>query len=129
MDERRRTKRHLCFRTSIIPVSEANGRFSPFRHLCDKVTDTPHPLLVLFLPVTVQETAANSLEEDSIMKKNVGSIERVIRIFAGIAILSLAFMGPKSSWAYLGFVPLATGLIGWCPPYSLFGFSTCKNCK
>jgi len=63
------------------------------------------------------------------MKKNVGSVERVIRIIAGIVILSLAFVGPKSPWAYLGIIPLATGLIGWCPPYALLGLSTCKNCK
>ena len=30
---------------------------------------------------------------------------------------------------YLGIVPLATGLVGWCPPYALFGFSTCKEFK
>jgi len=63
------------------------------------------------------------------MKKNIGSVERAIRIIAGIAILSLAFVGPKTPWAYLGIVPLATGLIGWCALYSLFGFSTCKTCK
>lgn len=63
------------------------------------------------------------------MKKNIGSVERIIRIAAGIGILSLAFVGPKSAWAYLGLIPLATGLIGWCPPYALFGFSTCKECK
>ena len=63
------------------------------------------------------------------MKKNIGGVERIIRIAAGIAILSLAFVGPKSPWAYFGIVPLATGLIGWCPPYALFGFSTCKTCK
>jgi len=63
------------------------------------------------------------------MKKNVGSVERVIRIIAGIAILSLAFIGPKSPWAYLGIILLATGLIGWCPPYALLGISTCKSCK
>lgn len=63
------------------------------------------------------------------MKKNVGSIERIIRIIAGIAILSLAFVGPKSPWAYLGIIPLATGLIGWCPPYALLGISTCKTGK
>jgi hypothetical protein len=61
------------------------------------------------------------------MKKNVGSVERVIRIIAGIAILSLAFVGPASPWAYLGIIPLATGLMGWCPPYALLGISTCKN--
>lgn len=63
------------------------------------------------------------------MKKNIGSVERIIRIAAGIGILSLAFVGPKSAWAYLGLIPLATGLIGWCPPYALFSFSTCKECK
>ena len=71
----------------------------------------------------------SSPEEDLSMKKNVGSVERVIRIIAGIAILSLAFIGPKSSWAYLGIIPLATGLIGWCPPYALLGISTCKISK
>jgi hypothetical protein len=71
----------------------------------------------------------NHLKEEQIMKKNIGSVERIIRIIAGIAIISLAFVGPQSAWAYLGIVPLATGLIGWCPPYALFGFSTCKTCK
>jgi len=60
------------------------------------------------------------------MKKNIGNIERVVRIAAGLAILSLAFVGPQSPWAYLGVVPLLTGFVGWCPPYALFGFSTCK---
>jgi hypothetical protein len=63
------------------------------------------------------------------MQKNVGSADRVIRIIAGIAILSLAFVGPQSPWAYLGIIPLATGLIGWCPPYALLGISTCKISK
>jgi hypothetical protein len=62
------------------------------------------------------------------MKKNIGGVERVIRIIAGACILALAFVGPATPWAYLGIVPLATGLIGWCPAYTLFGFSTCKSC-
>jgi hypothetical protein len=68
-------------------------------------------------------------EEECIMKKNVGSAERAIRVVLGLVVLSLAFVGPKSPWAYLGIIPLATGLIGWCPPYALFGISTCKMCK
>ncbi|UCG78603.1 MAG: DUF2892 domain-containing protein [Nitrospirota bacterium] len=63
------------------------------------------------------------------MKKNIGKIERVIRIVGGLAIMSLAFWGPATPWAYLGVVPLATGLVGWCPPYAALGISTCKNCS
>jgi len=62
------------------------------------------------------------------MKKNIGSIDRTIRIVAGIAILSLVFVGPKSMWGLLGLLPLITGLIGWCPPYHLLGISTCGKC-
>jgi hypothetical protein len=64
-----------------------------------------------------------------IVKKNIGSWERTARIVAGLFILTLAFVGPKSPWAYLGIIPLATGVIGWCPPYALFGIKTCKGCK
>ncbi len=63
------------------------------------------------------------------MKKNIGTTERIIRVMAGIGVLSLVFIGPESKWGYLGIVPLATGLIGWCPPYHLFGISTCKSDK
>ena len=63
------------------------------------------------------------------MKMNIGSWERTFRIVAGLVILSLAFFGPRSPWAYLGIVPFLTGLIGWCPPYALFGVSTCKEGK
>ena len=61
------------------------------------------------------------------MKRNIGSAERVIRVIAGVAILSLAVIGPKSPWAFLGAVPLLTGLVGWCPPYAVLGISTCKK--
>ena len=63
------------------------------------------------------------------MKTNEGPTERILRIVAGIGILSLAFVGPKTPWAYLGIVPLATGIIGMCPLYALFGISTCRSCK
>ena len=61
------------------------------------------------------------------MKKNIGSLERVIRVVVGLALLSCVFVGPQSSWFWLGVIPLATGLLGWCPPYSLFGINTCKT--
>ncbi len=59
-------------------------------------------------------------------QRNIGSTERVIRILAGLAITELAFVGPQTPWALLGLVPLATGLMGWCPPYAIFGINTCK---
>ena len=61
------------------------------------------------------------------MNKNVGGLDRAARIIIGAAILSLAFIGPQTPWAYLGIVPLLTGLTGWCPPYILLGINTCKK--
>ena len=61
------------------------------------------------------------------MKKNIGTTERIARVVVGIGILSMAFVGPRSPWAYLGILPLLTGAIGWCPPYSLLGISTCRT--
>lgn len=63
------------------------------------------------------------------MKKNIGGIERIIRTVAGLGILSLAFIGPQTAWAYLGIIPLITGLTGYCPPYALLGIKTCKSCQ
>jgi hypothetical protein len=61
------------------------------------------------------------------MKKNVGNAERGIRIVVGLVLISLVFIGPQSAWGWIGLIPLATGLTGWCPPYSLFGINTCKK--
>jgi len=61
------------------------------------------------------------------MKINIHPIERGVRIVAGLVLTSLAFWGPSSLWFLLGLIPLATGLAGWCPPYALFGFSTCST--
>lgn len=59
------------------------------------------------------------------MKANEGMIDRALRIVAGIGVLSLAFVGPQTPWGYLGIVPLATGVIGWCPLYALLRINTC----
>ncbi|MBP6221273.1 DUF2892 domain-containing protein [uncultured Limnohabitans sp.] len=61
------------------------------------------------------------------MNKNIGSIERIIRILAGLVLIALAATSTVGWWGWLGLVPLATGLMGWCPPYSLLGINTCKN--
>ena len=62
------------------------------------------------------------------MKSNVGSIDKIIRILAGVALIAWALMGGPV-WAWIGVVPLATGLLGWCPAYTLFGMNTCPLSK
>lgn len=63
------------------------------------------------------------------MKHNVGGIDRVLRIVGGLVLIGLAATGTVSWWGWLGVVPLATGALGWCPPYALFGFNTCAMKK
>lgn len=60
------------------------------------------------------------------MKQNIHNVERVIRIVLGLGLSSLAFFGPANPWFLLGLVPLATGLMGWCPPYQMLGINTCQ---
>ena len=66
------------------------------------------------------------------MAKNVGSIDRVLRIVAGIALLAYAIAGPETGYnmfGFIGVVPLLTAVMGWCPAYSLFGLKTCPATK
>ena len=60
------------------------------------------------------------------MTKNIHPIERVVRVLFGLTIASMAFWGPSNPWFLLGFVPVITGALGWCPPYSLLGINTCN---
>lgn len=62
------------------------------------------------------------------MKRNVGNVDRIVRIVAGLVILSLFFVldDPYRWWALIGIVPLATGLTRRCPAYLPFGIHTCK---
>jgi hypothetical protein len=64
-----------------------------------------------------------------IMNANVGGIDRVARIVAGVVLIALAATGTVGVWGWIGVVPLATGLSGWCPAYLPFGLSTCKMKK
>ena len=59
------------------------------------------------------------------MPTNEGNLDRALRVIAGAGILSLAFIGPQTAWGYVGLVPLITGLVGYCPLYSLLGIRTC----
>lgn len=58
------------------------------------------------------------------MKANVGFVDRVIRILVGLALILMAFAGVIGAWGYIGIVPLATGLIKFCPAYTLLGINT-----
>lgn len=58
--------------------------------------------------------------------RNVGSADRTVRVVIGAALVAWAVAGGPV-WAWIGAVPLATGLLGACPAYSLFGASTCKR--
>jgi len=62
---------------------------------------------------------------------NVGSIDRIVRVVVGVLLIAYAipvgFHHTGWNWTgWIGVVPLATGLIGWCPPYALFGWNTCS---
>jgi hypothetical protein len=59
------------------------------------------------------------------MRTNEGSIDRAVRILAGLVLIGLAASGTVGVWGWIGVVPLATGLIGWCPAYALLGVNTC----
>ncbi|HAI58538.1 MAG TPA: DUF2892 domain-containing protein [Xanthomonadaceae bacterium] len=60
------------------------------------------------------------------MKANVGGIDRVLRLTVGIGLVGwAAFGGPV--WAWVGVVPLLTAVVGFCPVYPIFGFSSCRK--
>ncbi|NCP40736.1 MAG: DUF2892 domain-containing protein [Rhodoferax sp.] len=63
------------------------------------------------------------------MTSNVGGIDRIVRIVLGLVLIGLTVTGTIGVWGWLGVVPLATGAIGWCPPYAIFGFNTCSMKK
>jgi hypothetical protein len=61
------------------------------------------------------------------MKANVGGIDRVLRIVVGAALILWAAVLGGPVWAWIGVVPLATGVIGFCPIYPILGMSTCRT--
>ena len=63
------------------------------------------------------------------MTVNMGSIDRGVRAVLGVVLILLVFMGPQTPWGWIGIIPLATALVGWCPLYSLIGMDTCGGQK
>lgn len=61
------------------------------------------------------------------MFQNEGLVDRAVRIVVGLVVLALAFVGPKTPLGWLGVVPLATGIIGFCPLYRIIGVKTTKS--
>ena len=59
------------------------------------------------------------------MKKNVGGIDRVLRIVAGLVLIALAAAGQIGAWGWLGMLVLATGVFSFCGAYTLIGVNTC----
>ena len=58
------------------------------------------------------------------MEANIGRTDRIIRIVAGLLLLSLVFIGPQTLWGLVGLIPLATAFINFCPAYRLLGMDT-----
>ena len=58
---------------------------------------------------------------------NVGNLDRLLRILAGIGLITLAVTGAVGAWGYIGVAPLLTGIAAYCPLYSLLGIRTCSR--
>jgi hypothetical protein len=67
------------------------------------------------------------VEPRRLVMSNEGNLDRSLRIALGLILLALVFVGPKTYWGLLGLVPLATGFVGFCPLYRLFGLNTCRT--
>ncbi len=61
------------------------------------------------------------------MTTNIGAIDRGLRAIIGLALIAAAFTGVIGPWGWIGIVPLATALIGFCPAYRLVGLNTCAR--
>ncbi len=63
------------------------------------------------------------------MKINVGTVDRFLRIAAGVALIALSLTGTIGAWGYVGIVLVLTGLVRICPAYSVLGVNTCSLTK
>lgn len=61
------------------------------------------------------------------MKANIGILDRVLRIGAGVVLIGLTATGTIGLWGYVGVIPLLTGLVSICPVYSMLGINSCPR--
>jgi len=61
--------------------------------------------------------------------KNIGLVDKFLRVGAGALLLSMVFIGPQTALGWLGLIPLVTGVISFCPIYRLFGMNSCRKCE
>jgi hypothetical protein len=99
-----------------------NQSFHPF-----EVTKSQTPIGIGAINSDIK--AGSCHKRRSSMKKNVGSIDRFIRVAVGLGLLSLAFVGPQTALGWIGLVPIVTGLASRCPLYRLLGIHTCQTSR
>ncbi len=63
------------------------------------------------------------------MEKNIGNLDKIIRILVGLVLIAMVFVGPQTPWGWIGAVVILVALFGWCPLYKVLGISTCKRCS
>ena len=61
------------------------------------------------------------------MTKNVGGVDKILRIVLGLVLIALVFVGPQTPWGWIGLLPLLTGIFNFCPAYFPLKFSTAKK--
>jgi hypothetical protein len=88
------------------------------------VTDDPGPRRD-----TVSTVSLSTTQEHTMFKNNVGGIDRIVRIIAGLALIGLTLSGTIGAWGWIGVVPLLTAALGTCPLYTVLGFNTCPMKK
>jgi hypothetical protein len=60
------------------------------------------------------------------MTRNVGFLDRILRLIAGVLLTALVFVGPQTPWGWIGLIPLVTAFVDFCPAYRLIGISSCS---
>jgi Inner membrane protein YgaP-like, transmembrane domain len=63
------------------------------------------------------------------MSRNLGNLDRILRIVVGAVLVALVFVGPKTAWGWIGLIPLITAFVGFCPAYRLLGICTNDSTK